>query len=234
MESQLEIINEEINKQLSTKEVTAALVATTFKGFTPVKMKQAVMEGMMRGFTFKDFLEKNVYAIPYGDGYSLVTSIDFVRKVAMRSGLVGKSEPKFVENNSKIENCTITVKRSANGVIGEYTATVYFDEYNTKRNQWITKPHTMIAKVAEMHALRSAFPEEMAKQYVEEEMEREIIGIKQDVKVEDWQAKLKAIKSASELKSVWASMPQQAKSELKGLKDMLKEEYPDEDTNVSK
>ena len=55
-------------------------------------------------------------------------------------------------------------------MVGDYTAKVYFTEYSTGRNLRNTKPRTMIAKVAEMHALRSAFPEEMAQQYVEEEM----------------------------------------------------------------
>ena len=35
-------------------------------------MKKAIMEGMIRGYTFKDFLEKNIYAIPFKDNYSLV------------------------------------------------------------------------------------------------------------------------------------------------------------------
>lgn len=173
-ESKVALINQEINKELAAPEVGKALLATTFKGLNPVSMKQAIMEGMIRGFNFKDFLEKNVYAIPYGQGYSLVTSIDYVRKIAMRSGLVGKSAPTYtLDDKGKIETCTITVKRIVSGQTGEFTATVYFSEYNTGRNTWATKPRTMIAKVAEMHALRSAFPEEMAQQYVEEEMELE-------------------------------------------------------------
>jgi len=199
-ESQIEIIKGEINNELATAETANALLATTFKGFSAPLMKQAIMEGMLRGFTFKDFLEKNVYAIPYGQGYSLVTSIDFARKIAMRSGLVGKSEPRFVEKDGKIESCSVTIKRAANGVIGEYTSTVYFDEYNTKRNQWVSKPHTMIAKVAEVHALRSAFPEEMAKNYVEEEMQMEMPGELID---EHWKAEVDAIKSTDELKKYY-------------------------------
>lgn len=228
MESQLEIINEEINKELSTPTVSRALLSTTFTGLSEIAMKQAIMEGMMRGFSFKDFLEKNVYAIPFGQKYSLVTSIDYARKLAMRSGLSGKSEPKYVEKDKQIESCSITVKRNVDGVIGEYTATVYFDEYNTKRNLWITKPHTMIAKVAEMHALRSAFPEEMAKNYVEEEVEREVISVVKETNIDEWEEKLKNVKNSAELKKTWAAMPIQAKEKLKGLKDMLKEEFTDE------
>ena len=57
--------------------------------------------------------------------------------------------------------------------MGDYTATVYFDEYTKGRDLWKSKPRTMIAKVAEMHALRMAFPEQMEKHYVEEEFDAE-------------------------------------------------------------
>ena len=221
--SQLEIINEEINKELSTEKVSKALLETTFKGLSVLSMKQAIMEGMMRGFVFKDFLEKNVYAIPFGQKYSLVTSIDYSRKLAMRSGLAGKSAPNYKLDESKnIESCTITVKRNVDGLVGDYTSTVYFREYTTGKNLWATKPHTMIAKVAEMHALRSAFPEEMAKVYVEEELEKENIEANDEPKIEQYETKLKECKTLEDLKTVFSSMPQVAKAKLKGLKDELK------------
>ena len=43
----------------------------------------------------------------------------------------------------------------------------------------------MIAKVAEMHALRAAFPEELAQAYVEEEYEREAVIDVTESKVSD-------------------------------------------------
>lgn len=172
--SQVEVINNEINRELANAEVGRALLATTFKGLTAVSMKQAIMEGMIRGFKFKDFLEKNVYAIPYGQGYSLVTSIDYARKRGMRAGIVGKDAPVYVSDAKKIVSCSVTVKRrDASGYIGEYTAEVYFDEYSTGKNLWTNKPRTMIAKVAEMHALRMACPEELSQVYTEEEMQAE-------------------------------------------------------------
>lgn len=171
--SQIEIMNSEINRELSNEQVGKALLATTFKGLTPITMKQAILEGMMRGFVFKDFLEKNVYAIPFGGGYSLITSIDYARKIGMRSGIVGKEPPIYEEQDGKILTCAVTVKRKVSGYVGDFTAKVYFDEYNTKKNQWLSKPRTMIAKVAEMHALRMACPEELSQQYIEEEMQLE-------------------------------------------------------------
>ncbi len=200
-------INTEINDQLKDEKVAKALLVTTFKGLEPVVMKQALFEGMMRGFTFKDFLEKNVYAIPFGGKYSLITSIDFARKIAMRSGLAGKSEPRFeYGDDKKIISCTITVKRNADGVVGDYTATVFFSEFSTSKNLWTSKPHVMIAKVAEMHALRSAFPEEMAKQYVEEEMEKtefiEVVAPKQEIS-EELIAQVKATTNIKDLAVIY-------------------------------
>lgn len=184
--SQIVAIQSEVSRELANTEVQNALLATTFKKLNVDQMKMAITEGMIRGFYFKDFLEKNVYAVPFGGGYSLVTSIDFARKRGMKSGIVGKDAPKFttkiVDGKERIESCTMTVKKATNGYIGEFTDTVYFDEYyragNTYNGKyipslWDTKPRTMISKVAEMHALRMACPEELAQAYVEEEFQKE-------------------------------------------------------------
>lgn len=173
-------INNEINTQLENKEVARALMATTFKGLRDeVQMKQALMEGMLRGYDFTDFLKKNIYAVPFKDNYSLVTSIDDARKRGMKSGVVGKSKPIYTEDEKgKIKTCEITIKRKVGDYVGDYTAEVYFDEYykpgkNGYPSLWDTKPRTMIAKVAEMHALRMACPEELSQSYVEEEFDKE-------------------------------------------------------------
>lgn len=171
--AQVAVINDEINRELADPAVVRALLATTFKGLNNVTMKQAMLEGMVRGFKFRDFLEKNVYAIPYANNYSLVTSIDYARKRGMRAGIIGKGAPIFVMDGKKIISCAVTVKRAVGKHIGEYTAEVYFDEYTTGRNLWSTKPRTMIAKVAEMHALRMACPEELSQMYSEEEFEKD-------------------------------------------------------------
>lgn len=173
-QSQIQIINDEINRELAGEAVSRALLATTFKGLTVPTMRQAIMDGMIRGFTFKDFREKNVYAVPFGSTYSLVTSIDYSRKLGMRSGIVGKTAPVYHMNeDGTIESCEVTVKRKIGEYVGDYTAKVYFSEYDNGRNLWKSKPRTMIAKVAEMHALRMACPEALSQQYIEEEIELE-------------------------------------------------------------
>ncbi len=163
-------------------------------------MRQAIMEGMIRGFSLKDFFERNVYAIPYGQNYSLVTSVDFCRKRGMKGGVVGVSRPEYTEVDGKIESCTVTVKKKIDNYIGEFSATVYFSEYNTGKNQWLSKPRTMIAKVAEMHALRKACPDELSNSYIEEEFDKsrvidaEIVE-PEKVQVEDVKSKLEEAKA---------------------------------------
>lgn len=232
--SNLTQITAQVTQELGNQETVKTLLATTFKGFQPPLMKQAILEGMIRGFEFKDFLEKNVYAIAYGQSYSLITSIDYARKIAMRSGLAGKSAPTYeFGDNKEVISCSVTVKRNSEGVVGEYTATVYFDEFNTKKNLWISKPKVMIAKVAEMHALRSAFPEEMSKQYIEEEMEKEVIAatpVQVVIDIVAAKAKMDTAKNYEELKGIWSKFTADERScpELMTYGKKLKATYKEE------
>lgn len=219
-------IQKEVGRELANKQTFELLLKTTFKGLAPAAMPQAIMEGMIRGYDFKDFLEKNIYAIPFRDGYSLITSIDHARKIGMRSGVVGKSAPQYqVEKDGKIVSCQITVKRRAGKDVGEFTALVFFDEYTTGRNLWTTKPRTMIAKVAEMHALRMACPEELSQAYVEEEMQSEIKVVLAKPDASAYKKKLEEVKSLEELKEAWAGLPGEIKAELEPLKDELKKKF---------
>lgn len=243
--SSLVNIHSEVTRELASPEVMKSLVATTFKGLSENSVKQAITEGMMRGFKFKDFLEKNVYAVPFGSGqnasYSLITSIDYARKIAMRSGVVGKSAPVYTEDaTGKIVSCSITIKRSINNVIGEWTSKVYFSEYYSgnknpdgsikstqygpkKETLWDSKPRTMIAKVAEMHALRMACPEELSQAYVEEEIIHEAVTTEINFDVTPFREKLEAVKTIQELKTVWSALPIQAKNALETIKNELKD-----------
>lgn len=177
----------EMKRELASPDIVKTLLGTTFKGLSEQNMRQAMLDGMIQGYTIADFFKKDVYAIPFGSGYSLVTSISHNRKIGMRSGVVGVSKPEYTyDDDGKLIDCTITVKRRfPDGYIGEFSATVDFKEYNTNKNQWVTKPKTMIAKVAEMHALRKACPEELSLNYTEEEMEREAIKATPNKMVEE-------------------------------------------------
>lgn len=229
----LSAIRAGVELELTKAENVALLIQTTFKGLQPEVMKRAMMEGIMRGFTFKDFLEKNIYAIPFKDGYSLVTSIDHARKIGMRSGVVGKSAPVYTEKEGKIVSCEITIKRKCANEIGEFTSLVFFDEYykegskwdgKYKPSMWDLKPHTMIAKVAEMHALRMACPEEMSQMYAEEEIIQDITP-KVIKDMGSYETKVRAVKDIDELQRVWALLPIEAKLELGRVKDEVKAKF---------
>lgn len=228
-------IKKEINERIGDKDTFDSLLATTFNGLDAAMAKRAMMEGMMRGFTFKDFLEKNVYAVPFAGKYSLVTSIDYARKIGMRSGVVGKSAPTFTyDSEGKIESCTITIKRQVDGYVGEYTDTVFFKEYSTGRNLWASKAHTMIAKVCEAHVLRMACPEELSQSYVEEEYEREpaLDFNENTIDVTDYAGKLEEAKTTKELASIWSEIPAKSKmdKELIVKKDEMKAILDTEET----
>lgn len=127
-ESTVALIKSQINKQLADAETMKSLLDTTFKGLEAQTMKQALLAGMIRGFEFKDFLEKKVYAIPYGSTYSLVTSIDYSRTIGARSGVVGVDKPEYTySDEGNVVTCSVTVKkRFPDGYIGEFTAEVDF------------------------------------------------------------------------------------------------------------
>lgn len=234
METSIVEIKKEIDKQVSDAATLQTLLNTTFKGLSKDSVKPAILEGMLRGFTIKDFLEKNIYAIPYGTKYSLVTSIDWARKIGMRSGVVGKSAPTLtVDEKGKIVSCTVTIKRKVGEHIGEYSETVYFSEYSTGKNLWVSKPRTMIAKVAEMHALRMACPEELSQAYVEEEQQADIVK-EIIIDITDYESKLRATKDMEDLKKTWASVPVEAKQKLEAVKEELKAKFKtDENSTIS-
>ena len=186
---QLTVIKSEMDAQLADPTVKAALLKTTFNDLKEPQMMQAIFEGLMRGWSFTNFLKKDVYAIPFKGSYSLISSIDYCRKVAFGTGLfAGKGAPIYEENeDGEIITCEITVKKITGQHLGEFTAKVYFNEYDKKVNLWKTKPRTMISKVAEMHALRMAFPEELDKVYIEEEMRAGKQPPKADLDIPEYQ-----------------------------------------------
>lgn len=215
--SAVAIVKAEITRQLAHPETVKSLLDTTFKGLDEGTMKRALLEGMLRGFSFTDFLQKDVYAIPYSNTYSLVTSIDYSRKIGMRSGIVGVKKPVYEIGDGKVLSCSVTVlKRFPDGYVGEFEAEVEFKEYTTGKNLWASKPKTMISKVAEMHALRKACPEELAQSYVEEEFQKPEAPVHAvALDLDELRLKLQACMTQEDLERVWADMPGDARTALK-------------------
>ena len=237
-EQRLVQIQEEVKRELATPEVVQSLLEARFKGLTVELMKKAIVEGMIRGFSINDFFEGNVYAIPFkmkkGEGqyeltYSIVTSLDNSRKIGAKSGIVGMDEPVFGSDTFGDHNdawCSITVhKKQPDGYVGDYTAKVYLSEYTTDKNLWVSKPRTMLAKVAEMHALRKACPE-LAESYLAEEVEKPMIVQSEaaTLNMDGYKAKLAAAKDMAELGTIWSALPMVVKDDkdIQILKEDLK------------
>lgn len=67
---------------------------------------------------------------------------------------------------------------------------VSMEEYNLGQSTWKSKPKTMIRKVALVHALREAFPLQLADMYVDEEIEDAVvIDDKQEAKKKEANSK---------------------------------------------
>ena len=121
-----------------------------------------------------DPLAKQIYAIKRGGKMTIQTAIDGFRAIADRTGQhVSTSDAVFVEENGHILKATITVQKMAkNGVIGDFTASAYFSEYQAQGTMWNKMPHAMIAKCAEALALRKAFSAQLTGIYTNDEMKQ--------------------------------------------------------------
>lgn len=133
---------------------------------------------MMAYRTRLDPLMKQLYFIKYGEGekakVSYVTSIDGYRIIAHRTGLfAGVDLPIYeYDKTGRVTHCAITVHKIVQNQIVGFGAKVKFSEYNTNQNNWSKMPETMIAKVAEAHALRKAFPNDLSGIYTQDEMDQ--------------------------------------------------------------
>jgi len=123
-------------------------------------------------------LLNEIAAVVYGGQMSIQVMRDGFLTIAHRSGKFAGLESGIYETGDKNPyGKEIKTKTSwAKAYNKEFLVPVYqeaeFEEYNAKRNLWITKPNTMIKKVAESMALRKAF--NINGVYAPEEMEREV------------------------------------------------------------
>lgn len=169
---------------------------------------------MMAFRTRLDPLLKQLYFIKYGTNVSYVTSIDGYRIIAHRTGLfAGVTEPKYdYDSKGLVTHCSVAVLKMVGVEKCEFAAKVKFSEYNTGKNLWSKMPETMIAKVAEAHALRKAFPQDLSGIYTTDEMDQ----------------------ATNQSKPVATQTPQKPKVEMitRGQALMIKELVEDEQLNL--
>lgn len=127
-------------------------------------------------------MARQIYCIErWSNGQKVMTtqvSIDGFRLIADRTGkYVPGREPTFTFNKAgDLESATAYIKKLVAGEWHEISATAFFSEYvQTKQDgkpnsMWKKMPRLMLAKCAEAHVLRKAFPAELSGLYTNEEM----------------------------------------------------------------
>ena len=110
---------------------------------------------------------------------ALVVTIDGMRQIASMSGqYLGQTPVQWCGEDGVWVDAWLSSTPPAAARVGvlrqgfaqPLVATVMFREFNAGGNVWRQKPAHMIAKVAESHALRRAFPEHCAGLYTDDEM----------------------------------------------------------------
>ena len=129
-----------------------------------------------------DPLAKQIICAKFGGTWQYVVTIDGYRSIAEQTGqYAGNDAPIFTWADPPTKNdagklvpetCTVTVRKFVNGTIVAFSATIYVEEFDTGRNNWLSMPKTMASKVAESHALRKAFPAVLSGTYTNDEMEQ--------------------------------------------------------------
>lgn len=120
-----------------------------------------------------DPIRNQIYAIPRDGRLTFQVGIDGFRAIAHRTGQYTGMTRKAVYADGRLVAAWAIATRNGR----EWKTSVLFNEYNTGKNVWKEKPETMILKVAEAHALRMAFPEELGGMYTEDELPSEPINI---------------------------------------------------------
>jgi phage recombination protein Bet len=120
-----------------------------------------------------DPIRNQIYAIPRDSRLTFQVGIDGFRAIAHRTGQYTGMTRKAVYSDGRLVAAWAIATRNGR----EWKTSVLFNEYNTGKNVWREKPETMILKVAEAHALRMAFPEELGGMYTEDELPSEPINI---------------------------------------------------------
>lgn len=129
-----------------------------------------------------DPLSKQIQVVQFGSTWQMITTIDGYRAIAEQTGAYAGSDapvftwpdpPEFTSSKKRIpESATVTVWKLLNGDRYPFSATVFWEEFNGGKNNWVSMPRVMLAKVAESHALRKAFPAVLSGTYTPEEMDQ--------------------------------------------------------------
>ncbi len=167
--------------KLSPKMIKDYLVA----GNGQVTDQEVVMFLSLCKFQHLNPFTRDAYLIKYGTSpATVVVGKEVLLKRAMRSEIFGGLSAGVIVVNAggEIEEREGTFVLEGENLVGGWAkviikgyevpfySSVSMKEYSTGKSNWLTKPGTMIRKVAVAQALREAFPEEMSALYDQSEM----------------------------------------------------------------
>ena len=150
---QIEIVKQTVAKNASDDELKLFLYRCKAMGLDPLKPGQ-------------------IHFVKYGSGPgTIIIGIEgFRNKAAMTGKHSGTKRGVTRDANGKCLGAWCEVYRS--DWKEPAREEVALSEYNTGKAQWLKMPETMIKKVAEVAALRIAFPDALGGLYSHEEMEQ--------------------------------------------------------------
>lgn len=102
---------------------------------------------------------REIYGIPYGDNFNIIVGYEVYLKRAERSNKLNGWKVEIFGDNPQNRKAVITINRKDWTV--PFVHEVYECEYTTGKNLWVSKPITMLKKVAMAQGFRLAFPEEL-------------------------------------------------------------------------
>lgn len=157
-----------------TEDQVALVSRTIAKDLTPDELHLYLF--MCRNEWQVHPLSKMIFPVKYKGKMTFLTSIDYLRARAGKTGVhAGTDDAVFSETaEGRATSASVTVYRLVGGLRCPFTATARLAEYRPTENAWMwdKMPQGQLAKCAEGLALRKAFPAELAKLYVPEEMDQ--------------------------------------------------------------
>lgn len=160
-----------MNNEIIVKEEKAANLAAV-EDYKKIATQWLTSTGNLQKFTesekaqFLDIcqayklnpIKKEVYGVKYKDKFNLIVGYESYIKRAERSGRLDGWGVEVKGSGSDMK-AVLTIYRK--DFTKPFIHEVYLEEYNTHQNLWLTKPRTMLKKVAIAQGFRMCFSEEL-------------------------------------------------------------------------
>jgi phage recombination protein Bet len=168
----------ELAVALMNRETVELIKATVAKGSSDQELALFLEQCKRTGL---DPLSRQIYSISRGNQRTIQISIDGFRLIAERTGrYAGQEGPEWCGQDGVWKSVWLQKEAPAAARVGiirtDFKATLWavatMASYDGGNNMWKKMPDVMLAKCAEMLALRKAFPQELSGLYGTEEMQQ--------------------------------------------------------------